>query len=66
MGETISYIFHIEYVEQLVFCCVFGSLKGKILVVDDVLSSHEQRKCLTISMDEKCRVPISKVSNLSN
>ena len=36
------------------FVAVSGSLRGKIPVVDDVLSSHEQEIYPTTSLDENC------------
>ena len=36
------------------FVAVSGNLGGKVPVVDDVLSSHEQEIYLTISPDENC------------
>ena len=31
-----------------------GNLRGKVPIVDDVLSSHEEENYLTISLDENC------------
>ena len=36
------------------FVAVSGNLGGKVPVVDDVLSSHEQEIYLVTSRDEKC------------
>ena len=36
------------------FVAVSGNLGGKVPVVDDVLSSHEQEIYHTISLDENC------------
>ena len=36
------------------FVAVSGNLGGKVPVVDDVLSSHEQEICPTTSLDENC------------
>ena len=36
------------------FVAVSGNLRGKFLVVDDVLSSHEQEIYPTTSLDENC------------
>ena len=36
------------------FVTVSGNLGGKVPVVDDVLSPHEQDICPTISLDENC------------
>ena len=36
------------------FVAVSGNLGGKVPVVDDVLSSHEQEIYLTTSLDENC------------
>ena len=36
------------------FVAVSGNLGGKIPIVDDVLSSHEQENRPTTSLDEKC------------
>ena len=36
------------------FVAVSGNLGGKVLVVDDVLSSHEQETYSTTSLDENC------------
>ena len=36
------------------FVAVFGNLGGKVPVVDDVLSSHEQQIYPTTSLDENC------------
>ena len=36
------------------FVAVSGNLGGKVPIVDDVLSSHEQEICPTASLDENC------------
>ena len=36
------------------FVAVSGNLGGKVPIVDDVLSSHEQEVCPTTSLDENC------------
>ena len=36
------------------FVALSGNLGGKVPVVDDVLSSHEQEIYLTTSLDENC------------
>ena len=36
------------------FVAFFGNLGGKVPVVDDVLSSHEQEIYPTTSLDENC------------
>ena len=36
------------------FVTVSGNLGGKVPIVDDVLSSHEQEICPTTSLDENC------------
>ena len=36
------------------FVAVSGNLGGKVPIVDDVLSSHEQEICPTTSLDENC------------
>ena len=36
------------------FVAVSGNLGGKVLIVDDVLSSHEQKIYPTTSLDENC------------
>ena len=36
------------------FVAVSGNLGGKVPIVDDVLSSHEQEICPTSSLDENC------------
>ena len=36
------------------FVVVSGNLGGKVPVVEDVLSSHEQEIYLTTSLDENC------------
>ena len=36
------------------FLAVPGNLGGKVPVVDDILSSHEQEMCPTASLDENC------------
>ena len=36
------------------FVAVSGNLGGKVPVVDDVLSSHEQEICPSTSLDENC------------
>ena len=36
------------------FVAVSGNLGGKVPVVDDVLSSHEQEICPTTSLDQNC------------
>ena len=36
------------------FLAVSGNVGGKVPVVDDVLSSHEQKICPTASLDENC------------
>ena len=36
------------------FVAVFGNLGGKVPIVDDVLSSHEQEIYPTTSLDEDC------------
>ena len=36
------------------FVAVFGNLGGKVPVVDDILSSHEQELFPTTSLDENC------------
>ena len=45
---------HVKYF--LVQLCVEvpGNLGGKVPVADDVLSSHEQKICLTTSLEERC------------
>ena len=37
------------------FVAVSGNLGGKVPIVDDVLSSHEQEDYPTTSLDENCR-----------
>ena len=37
------------------FVAVSGTLGGKVPVVDDVLSSHEQEIYPTTSLDENCK-----------
>ena len=37
------------------FVAVSGNLGGKVPIVDDVLSSHEQETYPTISLDENCK-----------
>ena len=36
------------------FVAVSGNLGGKVPIVDDVLSSHEQERYPTTSLDENC------------
>ena len=36
------------------FVAVSGNLGGKVPIVDDILSSHEQEICPTTSLDENC------------
>ena len=40
--------------QPFVAVAVSGKLGGKVPVFDDVLSSHEQETCFTISLDENC------------
>ena len=56
-GETFSQTFLINLVEQFsvpTFVAVSGNLGGKVPVVDDVLSSHEQEIYPSTSIDENC------------
>ena len=56
--ETFLQIFIVDQVKQLfsvpTFVAVSGNLGGKVPIVDDVLSSHEQEIYPTSSLDENC------------
>ena len=43
-----------SYFRYQIFVAVSGILEGKVPVVDDVLSSHEQEIYPTTSLDENC------------
>ena len=56
-GETFLQTFLINYAEEFSyqpFVAISGNLGGKVPIVDDVLSSHEQEIYPTTSFDEKC------------
>ena len=56
--ETFSQTFLVDHVKQQLsvptFVTVSGNLGGKVPIVDDVLSSHEQEIYPTASPDENC------------
>ena len=55
--KTFSQKFLVNHVKQFsvsAFAAVSGKLVGKIALIDDVLSSHEQRIYPTTSFDKNC------------